>query len=402
MIYAEWRKPENHIKPLFLLVLIDPTLLRAARQIYRAYCEAHPSQTKRPTGVAVNQLNYQGKVLFSSQPVLLPQECFIPLSQIESEISKVKLSANQFWILNFGLDGSLFPEFPCCLYEYSLDGKRVNLFMDTLIASLTAVIVFALGASIGSFINVVVYRLPAGLSIIWPRSRCPHCLHQLGNQENVPVLGWLWLKGRCRHCKSPISVRYPLVEAATGLLFLLIFWNFELSIIKILGYWTLCSWLLALSLIDLDTMTLPNPLTKSGLVIGLVLQIFVGFFLQAGWVGAINQLMSGIVGAVLGLWIFDAIIVVGSIVFGQAAMGGGDAKLAAMLGAWLGWKYLLLTAFLACALGAFVGGGAIALGLLNRRQPMPFGPFLALGAVVTIFVGEAILSTYLQFVFPPT
>lgn len=272
--------------------------------------------------------------------------------------------------------------------------------MDLLFALPTAVIVFTLGASIGSFINVVVYRLPAGMSILWPRSRCPHCLHQLGGQENVPVFGWLWLRGRCRHCKSPISIRYPLVEAATGLLFILIFWLFGFSI-QTFGYWAFGSWLLALSLIDLDTMTLPNSLTKSGLILGLVFQMVVGFS-QFSWVGATNHLMSGIIGAVLGLWLFDAITIVGSIIFGQAAMGGGDAKLAAMLGAWLGWKYLLLAGFLACAAGAFVGGGAIALRLLNRRQPIPFGPFLAMGGIITIFAGEAILSAYLRFLFPVT
>lgn len=273
--------------------------------------------------------------------------------------------------------------------------------MDALFTLSTAVIVFALGSSIGSFINVVVYRLPAGMSILWPRSRCPHCLHQLGYQENVPVLGWLWLQGCCRHCKSPISIRYPLVEATTGLLFLLIFQSFELSI-PTLGYWIFCGWLLALSLIDLDTMTLPNPLTKSGLIVGLVFQFVIGFLAQLSLVGGINQVMSGITGAVLGLWLFDMIIVVGSIILGQAAMGGGDAKLAAMLGAWLGWKYLLLASFLACGLGAFVGGGAIALGLLSRRQPMPFGPFLAIGGILTIFAGEAILSAYLRFLLPTT
>lgn len=272
--------------------------------------------------------------------------------------------------------------------------------MDILIASLAAVIVFALGASIGSFINVVVYRLPAGLSILWPPSRCPHCLHRLGKRENVPVLGWLSLRGRCRHCKSQISVRYPVVEAVTGLLFLLVFWTFGVSV-QTLGYWALCSWLLALSIIDLDTMTLPNPLTQSGLVVGLVFQLVAGFLPEATWgSGSLNQLMSGIFGAVLGLWLFDLVTVVGSITLGQAAMGGGDAKLAAMLGAWLGWKYMLLAGFLACAVGAFVGGGAIALGFITRRQPMPFGPFLALGAVIALFGGEAILSTYLRLVFP--
>lgn len=273
--------------------------------------------------------------------------------------------------------------------------------MDILIASPTAIIVFALGASVGSFINVVVYRLPAGLSILWPPSRCPHCLHRLGKGENVPVLGWLWLRGRCLSCKRPISVRYPVVEAATGLLFLLVFWTFGVSIHSI-GYWTFCSWLLALSLIDLDTMTLPNPLTQSGLVAGLVFGLVAGFLTEGSPTGGVNQMMSGVFGAMLGLWLFDAIAVVGSITLGQAAMGGGDAKLAAMLGAWLGWKYLLLGGFLACALGAFVGGGAIALGLLNRRQPMPFGPFLALGAVIALFWGETILSAYLRLVFPVT
>lgn len=254
-----------------------------------------------------------------------------------------------------------------------------------------AIIVFTLGASVGSFLNVVVYRLPSGLSLLWPPSRCPHCLHKLGKQENVPVFGWLYLRGRCRHCKAPISVRYPLVEAATGIIFLLVFWMFDVSI-STLGYWTFCSWLLALSLIDLDTMTLPNSLTQSGLVAGFVFQIVTA----TSWVVALNQLMSGIIGAVVGLWLFDLIIIVGSITLGQAAMGGGDVKLAAMLGAWLGWKYLLLAGFLACAVGAVVGGGALALGFLHRRQPMPFGPFLALGAAITVFAGEAILSTYFR------
>ncbi|MGK7875056.1 MAG: A24 family peptidase [Xenococcaceae cyanobacterium] len=270
--------------------------------------------------------------------------------------------------------------------------------MDGLIIAIAALFVFAFGASIGSFLNVVVYRLPAGLSILWPPSRCPHCLHRLGKSENVPVLAWLWLRGRCRWCKAPISVRYPLVEAASGLLFLLVLWQFGISVTT-LGYWAFLSWLLALSLIDVDTMTLPNGLTQSGLVVGL------GFQAASGWqasqvAGAASNLMMGIGSAVLGIWLLDAIAFVGTIAFGQPAMGGGDAKLAAMIGAWLGWKYLLLTGFVACAIGAFAGGGAMALGWLNRRQPMPFGPFLALGAALTVFWGETILSAYLKLFFP--
>ncbi|MBE9053656.1 prepilin peptidase [Nostocales cyanobacterium LEGE 11386] len=267
--------------------------------------------------------------------------------------------------------------------------------MDIVMVVPASIIVFALGASIGSFINVVVYRLPARLSILWPPSRCPHCLNQLKANDNVPVLGWIWLKGRCRYCKSKISARYPVVEAITGIIFLLVFLVFQVSMMTI-GYWAFCSWLLALSLIDLDTMTLPNPLTQSGLVLGIVFQMAVGFF-QDSWVGLINHLMMGIVGAVLGLWLFEAIANIGSMILGKTAMGAGDAKLAAMMGAWLGWKYLLLAGFIACAVGVLVGGGAMMRSRQRIGQKIPFGPFLALGAVITLFGGEAILSAYLGF-----
>jgi leader peptidase (prepilin peptidase) / N-methyltransferase len=271
--------------------------------------------------------------------------------------------------------------------------------IDLLFSGLVTLIVFVFGAAIGSFLNVVIYRLPAGLSILYPPSRCPQCLNPLKQYDNVPVLGWLWLGGRCRFCKNPISARYPLVEAATGILFVLTFWTFGLSILTI-GYWTFFSWLLALALIDLDTMTLPNALTRSGLLCGLTFQAAIGYVHTPTLSGMAGQLMTGIFGAVLGIWLFDAITLLGSIAFGQAAMGGGDAKLAAMMGAWLGWKLLLLSSFLACALGALVGVGGMALGLISRRQPMPFGPFLALSALLTAFFGEAMISTYVRLFFP--
>jgi leader peptidase (prepilin peptidase)/N-methyltransferase len=272
--------------------------------------------------------------------------------------------------------------------------------MEIIFNSFIYVIVFAFGSAIGSFLNVVVYRLPAGLSILWPPSRCPKCLNRLRLYENVPVFGWLWLRGRCNHCRSPISVRYPLVEAATGLLFLLIFWQFGVSV-QTLGLWAFFSWLLALSLIDCDTMTLPNSLTRSGLVAGLVFQVAKGWWPTFSPIDSVNNLvLGGILGAVVGLWLFDIIGFVGSIAFGQNAMGAGDTKLAALMGAWLGWQYLLIAGFIACVAGAFAGGGAIAIGLLDRRQPMPFGPFLAIGAAITALWGEAILSTYLRLFFP--
>ncbi len=267
--------------------------------------------------------------------------------------------------------------------------------MEWLFAALTSLLAFATGASIGSFLNVVVYRLPAKLSLISPPSRCPHCLQAIRPSDNIPVLGWLRLRGKCRACRSPISPRYPLVEAVTGLLFMLVLWQFQVSLFT-LGYWAFFSWLLALALIDWDTQTLPNPLTQSGLVVGLVFQSIWGIS-----TGAFPQrLMVGIVGAVVGIWLLDLVAIAGSLLFGQEAMGAGDAKLAALIGAWLGWKLMLLSGFLAAAIGAFIGGGAIALGLLNRRQRIPFGPLLALGAAIATFYGNAIITAYLQIFFP--
>ena len=271
--------------------------------------------------------------------------------------------------------------------------------MDILIYIPASIIVFVLGSCFGSFINVVVYRLPAGLSVLWPPSRCPKCLNRLKAYDNVPVFGWLWLKGRCRYCQTQISRRYPLIEALTGIIFLIVFWVFQFSIFT-LGYWAFCSWLLALSLIDLDTMTLPNPLTKSGLILGIVFQVAVGWLSEPTEVGLSRRLMTGIAGAVLGLWLFDAIALLGSMAFGKTVMGAGDAKLAAMMGAWLGWRYLLLAGFISCILGVFIGGGAIILSRHQMGQKMPFGPFLALGAVITVFCGEPILSHYMRLFLP--
>ena len=269
--------------------------------------------------------------------------------------------------------------------------------METLVKAIGCATAFTFGACIGSFLNVVVYRIPAGISLIHPPSRCPQCLHGLGVTENVPVLGWLWLKGRCRWCKTKISSRYPIVEAVTGLVFALVFWRFGYSI-ETVGYCAFLSWLLSLSLIDLDTMTLPASLTKSGLVLGLIFQCVVGWQLAAEPRIA-ERLMFGIGGAVSGIWLLETIAFVGLIILGQQAMGDADGKLMATIGAWLGWKYVLLSSFIACGVGSLVGGGAIALGIIGRRQPMPFGPFLALGGALSLFFGETIINAYLNTFF---
>jgi len=270
--------------------------------------------------------------------------------------------------------------------------------VSPLLSLLPSLLVFLLGTCVGSFLNVVIYRLPAGLSLLWPPSRCPQCHHRLQPYDNLPVVGWLWLRGRCRYCRGAIPVRYPLVEALVGALFLGTVWQFGLEWTTV-AYWGLLSWLIALTFIDLDTLTLPNSLTQSGLVAGLLVQAGHGWE-AGGLTASIEGLMTGVVGAVAGLWLFDLVGLGASVALGQTAMGGGDSKLAALLGAWLGWSGMLLSGFLACGLGAFIGGGAIALSLLHRRQPIPFGPFLALGAMITLFWGDALIAAYLNLFFP--
>lgn len=258
---------------------------------------------------------------------------------------------------------------------------------------LAGALMFALGAAFGSFLNVVVYRIPAGMSLLYPPSRCPTCRHRLGLTENVPILGWLRLRGRCAHCQQPISPRYPLVEAAGGVLFVLAFWRFGLSPYAA-GIALFLCWLLALSLIDLDIMELPEPLTKAGVIGGLGFQTGLGL-LAGGGAGAALHLLQGVLGAVLGLWAWNLVTRAGTIALGQEAMGGGDAKLAAGIGAWLGWKLMLLAGFFGCLTGSAVGIPAIATGRMGRRDPMPFGPFLALGAAISALWGEALVAAYL-------
>jgi leader peptidase (prepilin peptidase) / N-methyltransferase len=254
-------------------------------------------------------------------------------------------------------------------------------------------IVFMFGAAIGSFLNVVIYRLPAGLSVLHPPSRCPHCETPIRKQDNIPIFGWLKLKGRCAHCQAPVSPRYPLVEAFAGVLFLLSYLTFGFSF-QTLGYWLFLSLLLALALIDFDTMTLPDPLMKLGVMAGLVFQATIGW-LAHGFSGAVVSLIGSAIGMVLGILLLDSITVIGGLVFRRPAMGDGDAFLAAMMGAWLGWRYLLLAIFLAALAGTIIGMGGRLFNRLGRFEKMPFGPFLAIGAALSIFIGHGLLEGYL-------
>lgn len=259
-------------------------------------------------------------------------------------------------------------------------------------------IVFILGAAVGSFLNVVVYRVPAGLSVLHPPSRCPKCAKRLKPYDNVPVFGWLWLKGKCRNCKLPITIRYPMVEFSTGCLFVSVFATFGTTWATP-GHWIFVCWLLCLALIDLDTMTLPNSLTASGLVLGWGFQGWMGYLHTPTLLYGLGSAITAIIASILGLWLFDLVGIAGSKAFGKAAMGGGDSKLAAMMAAWLGFPGMLLATFIAAAMGAVVGSSALALGVLGPKQHIPFGPYLALGAILTMFYGEWLIQAYLEIFF---
>lgn len=250
---------------------------------------------------------------------------------------------------------------------------------------------FLLGACVGSFINVVVYRLPAGLSLIQPPSRCPHCYTRLKVKDNIPILGWLLLRGKCRYCGAPISWRYPAIELFTALLFLTIVWRFgnELSPLALVMVCAFSSWLLTLALIDIDTETLPNPLTQSGLILGICYQA-----LQSKSASELAQhIIFSTIGISAGIWSLSLLGLVMSALLGKEAMGGGDPKLLAMIGAWLGWQQVIVTTLIASLGGLILAG----IGRLAGKslQKIRFGPFLALGGLGALFSGQYLTQQYL-------
>lgn len=276
----------------------------------------------------------------------------------------------------------------------SLASPKPVLFIESLLIQALAI---TIGACIGSFLNVVIYRIPAGLSILYPPSRCPHCLRQLAPRDNIPVIGWFLIKGKCRYCHTPVSWRYPAIEAFTAFLFWCVAAYFGTSqpILVLCFYALFLSWLLALAMIDIDTMTLPNSLTQSGLILGILYQGSLAMTSSDSSIA--KMLLGGIGGAVLGIWLLDIMRIAGRIFLQKEAMGGGDPKLAAMMGMWLGWQNILLTILLASAIGTAIGAIAMICSNHQKQQPIPFGPFLALGGGLSLFFGNPIISTYLKW-----
>jgi leader peptidase (prepilin peptidase)/N-methyltransferase len=249
--------------------------------------------------------------------------------------------------------------------------------------------VMLFGAVIGSFLNVCIHRLPRGESVAWPASRCPACAAPIAAYDNVPILSYLVLRGRCRACGAPISVRYPLIELANALGYALILWRFGPGW-PALVYALLYSALLVVTGIDLSHQIIPNVITLPGIAIGVLCAVTI---LPVGFLdSALGILVGG--GLLLGLaW-------VSPYVFGKEGMGLGDVKLVAMVGAFLGWRPALLTIMVGAVVGSVVGLTLIALKVMRREHYIPFGPFLALGAVVALLFYREVVTWYFGLLGP--
>jgi leader peptidase (prepilin peptidase)/N-methyltransferase len=276
---------------------------------------------------------------------------------------------------------------------------------------LTLLIGLTFGLLIGSFINVVVHRLPSMMerewreqaheflesqpeqkpssepyNLVFPNSHCPKCQHNIKPWENIPLFSYLFLGGKCSSCKTHISLRYPIVELLTGILTAVVVSHFGLTLTS-LACCALTWSLVCLSLIDYDTQLLPDNITLPLLWLGLIVNSFdlVAHFEYAFW---------GAIGGYLSLWSVNTVF---RLVRGYDGMGYGDFKLLAVLGAWMGWQALPLIIILSSFAGAVIGGSLIAFGR-DKTKPIPFGPYLAIAGWISLMWGAEITMSYLQFV----
>ena len=263
-----------------------------------------------------------------------------------------------------------------------------------------------LGLLIGSFLNVVIHRLPKMMEREWreqcaelsgqaiaeappnnlvrPRSSCPSCGHQITAFENIPVLSYLMLRGKCSACGAPIGIRYPIVEILTGALFAGAALKFGWSAAAIAAMVFLAA-LLALSFIDFDTQFLPDDITMPLIWAGLIVNLW----------GTFVDLRSAVIGAIAGYLVLWAVYWLFKLATGKDGMGFGDFKLLAAIGAWMGWKILPFVILASSLVGAILGIALIIIAKRGREVPMPFGPYLAISAVLALFFGNAIIDYYL-------
>lgn len=252
-----------------------------------------------------------------------------------------------------------------------------------------ALVTFISGAVIGSFLNVCIRRLPAGESVVYPPSHCPGCGARIRSRDNIPLLSFALLRGRCRSCRTAISWRYPAVEALTGGLSVVLLYRFGLSPALVINAAFVAA-LIVVSFIDLDHQIIPDAISLPGIVIGLALSA----------AGQGPPLLDSLIGALLGGGILYGVAIGYHALTGREGMGGGDIKLLAMVGAFLGWRDVLVTLIVGSFTGAAVGIALIAIQRADARVPIPFGPFLAIGGVCALLCGDQLVAWYLGIAFP--
>jgi leader peptidase (prepilin peptidase)/N-methyltransferase len=251
---------------------------------------------------------------------------------------------------------------------------------------MTTLFAFLFGTIVGSFLNVCIYRLPKEESLIAPRSQCPACRAPIRARDNIPLLSFALLRGRCRDCGHPISWRYPVVEGLTGVLFATTVARFGVTL-QAAFLLALLGGLVVATFIDLDHQIIPNAVTLPGIPLGLL----------AGFLVGEPPLLDRLIGALAGAGFLYLVLFYGGVLYGQDAMGEGDLNLIALIGAFLGWRAVVVTILVGSVIGSAVGILLIVTKRLGRRQHMPFGPFLSLGAGVAMFWGEALIAGYLRF-----
>jgi leader peptidase (prepilin peptidase)/N-methyltransferase len=255
------------------------------------------------------------------------------------------------------------------------------------------VIVFVFGAMVGSFLNVCIGRIPNDESVVSPPSHCPKCKASIAFYDNFPLLSYLWLRGKCRDCHERISPRYFVVELLTGLVALALYSRFGLSYTFVVGF-VFAAALIVISFIDLNVRIVPDVISLPGIIVGLMFSV-IGYFVFTDAVEIIPTPLSSLIGILVGggfllatAWIYEKVT-------GVDGMGGGDIKLLAMIGAFLGWPSIPVTLFVASVLGSVIGVGLMVATGAGRRLALPFAPFLCSGALIYLFYGEALIRFYL-------
>ena len=263
-------------------------------------------------------------------------------------------------------------------------GQERRLIVSVMVIFLD-IFLAVVGAAVGSFLNVLICRLPEGLSIVVPSSHCPKCKQAIRFYDNIPIVSYLVLRGRCRDCHDKISLRYPLVEMLTAAMSVLLFWKFGLTLQYLFAFVFTCS-LIVITFIDFDHQIIPDVITLPGIPVFALTAVF---FMGIPW-------LEAVLGVLIGGGCLYVVAVGYELITKREGMGGGDIKLLAMMGGFLGWKSLFFIVFLSSLLGALVGITVMIVRGRDMKYAVPFGPFLSIAAMAYLFVGREAMRLFLM------